>query len=388
MTDVITASDREFRHEWFPFEDATYLNAASQGPMPKASLQAVEAALQWKKFPHKTPASADFEVPNRIRVSIAALIGGRPEEVALTTGASTGLAAVAYGWPWRPGDEVVTATGEFPIQLSTWKPLEARDGIRLRVVSPRDRFITADDLIAALTPRTRLVSVSLVRFDDGSLVDAAKLAAACHAQGARLVLDLSQCCGAMPIDVRALGADFAVCAGYKWLLSPYGTGFFWIRAELIETLRPGPFYWMAIEGADHFHSLVFDDPKPGFGARRWDAPETSSYLNLAGMNASLEFVRRVGPDTVTRHNRALVDALFERLPKDRYVAASPLDAARRGPFGCFAAHTAEETQELYDRLVREGVIVSLRQGNLRVAPHLYNTESDIDRLVAVAAFHR
>src|SRR5207249_2186708 len=126
-----------------------------------------------------------------------------------------------------------------------------------RVASPRDRFISAEDVIAALTPKTRLVSLSLVRFDDGSLLDAARVATACRAQGARLLLDVSQCCGAIPIDVRQLGADFAICAGYKWLLSPYGTGFFWIRAELIDTLRPGPFYWMALEGSDRFHSLAF-----------------------------------------------------------------------------------------------------------------------------------
>src|ERR1700741_5501426 len=99
---------------------------------------------------------------------------------------------------WHPGDEVLTAKGEFPMQSTTWKPMEAREGISLKIVSPRDRFITADDFIAALTPRTRLVSVSMVRFDDGSLIDAARLAAACHAQGALLALDVSQCCGAIP----------------------------------------------------------------------------------------------------------------------------------------------------------------------------------------------
>ena len=382
MTEATDRRIRDWREEWFDFDETTYLNAAGQGPMPKVSLRATEAALEWKKFPHKTPESAYFEIPNRIRSSIAALIGGRAEEIALTTGASAGLAAVAYGLPWTPGDEIVTAQGEFPVQFTAWKPLEAREGIRLRVVSPRDRFISAEDVVAALTPRTRLVSLSLVRFDDGSLLDAARVAAACRAQGTLLLLDVSQCCGAIPIDMRQLGADFAVCAGYKWLLSPYGTGFFWLRAELIDTLRPGPFYWMALEGADRFHSLVFDDPRPASGARRWDAPETSSYFNLAGMNASLDFILEAGPETVSRHNRALIETLFERLPRDRYVLSSPADADCRGPYGCFAARTPEETQALHERLAKHNIVVSLREQNLRVAPHLYNTERDIDRLIA------
>jgi cysteine desulfurase/selenocysteine lyase len=213
----------DWHQEWFEFEDATYLNVAGQSPLPKVSLRAAQAALEWKKFPHRIPDSAYFEIPNRIRASLAKLIGGKPEEIALTTGASDGMAAVALGLTWKPGDEILTGKGEFPAQFATWKPLEEREGVRLRVVAPRERFLTADDFITALTPKTRIVSVSLVRFDDGSRLDAARLAAACHAQGTFLFLDASQCCGGMAIDVAQLGADFLTSAGYKWLLSPYGT---------------------------------------------------------------------------------------------------------------------------------------------------------------------
>src|SRR6266478_7182184 len=199
---------------------------ASQSPMPKVSIRAVQAALEANKNPHHKADSTFFEVPNRLRTSLAKLIGARPEEIALTSGASTGAAAVAYALTWKPGDEVITAKGEFPLQYAVWKPMEEREGLRLKIVSPRDRFLTTDDLIAAMTPKTRLVSVGLVRFDDGSLLDAPRLAAACHAQEALLLLDVSQCCGALPMDVTQLGADFLVSAGYKWLLGPFGTGFF------------------------------------------------------------------------------------------------------------------------------------------------------------------
>jgi selenocysteine lyase/cysteine desulfurase len=224
-----------------------------------------------------------------------------------------------------------------------------------------------------------------VRFDDGSLLDAPRVAAACHAQGALLLLDVSQCCGAMPIDVHQLGADFLVCAGYKWLLSPFGTGFFWIKQEHLSLVRPGPFYWMAVKGSDNFASLSFDDPKPTASAKRWDSPEWASYfnLNLAAMDVSVDFVMRMGPEMVAAHNRRLIELMFEQLPKDRCVPASPLSPVRRGPYGCFAARTPEKTRELYERLRKGNVIVSLREGNLRVSPHVYNTERDIDRLISV-----
>jgi cysteine desulfurase / selenocysteine lyase len=378
-----TISRTDWRQEWFEFEDATYLNTAAQCAMPKVSLKAVQNAMEWKKFPNRIPDSAYFDIPNRIRESIAQLIGGKPEDVALTTGASTGMAAVAYGLNWKPGDEVITAQGEFPLQYATWKPMEEREGIQVKVVSPRERYITADDFIAAMTPRTRLVSASLVRFDDGSKLDAARVAAACHAQGALLLLDASQCCGAMPMDVAELGADFMVCAGYKWLLGPYGTGFFWAKGEHSTRMRPGPFYWMAAHTSHHFGSVSNTNPKPVAGARRWDAAETADYFNMAALNASLELVLKIGPRIVSDHLQELIGLMYDRLPKDRCVPTSPLEADRRGPYGCFAARSTEKTAALYERLRNEKVIVSLREGNIRVSPYVHNTEQDIDRLISV-----
>jgi selenocysteine lyase/cysteine desulfurase len=189
----------------------------------------------------------------------------------------------------------------------------------------------------------------------------------------------------MPLDVRALGADFVVSAGYKWLLGPFGTGFFWVKSEHLQMVRPGPFYWMAVAGSDNFAALNFDDPKPAPSAKRWDAPEWASYFNfnLVAMDVSVGFVERMGPERVLAHNRKLIELLFERLPKDRFVLASPLDAARRGPYGCFAARSPEKTAEVYQHLRNENVVVSLREGNIRVSPHLFNTERDIDRLISV-----
>jgi cysteine desulfurase/selenocysteine lyase len=382
---TVASTQTDWRQEWFEIEDATYLNLASQSPMPKVSIRAVQSALEANKNPHHKTDSTFFEVPNRLRASIAKLIGGKPEEVALTSGASAGVAAVAYALTWKPGDEVITAKGEFPLQYTTWKPMEEREGLKLKIISPRERFITADDLIAAMTPRTRLLSVSLVRFDDGSLLDAARVAEACHKQGALLLLDASQSCGAIPMDVNQLGADFVVSAGYKWLLGPFGTGFFWAKSEHLGKVRPGPFYWLALMGSHNFAALNFDDPKPAANAKRWDSPESASYynFNLVAMDASVDFVVRMGPELVATHNRKLIELMFERLPKDRFVIASPLDVARRGTYGCFAARSPEKTAEVYQRLRKENVVVSLREGNIRVSPYLYNTERDIDRLISV-----
>jgi cysteine desulfurase / selenocysteine lyase len=379
-----TATD--WRKEWFEIADATYLNTAAHAPIPRVALHALQTSIEASKFPHHLDDAVFFEAPTHIRATLSRMIGAKPEEIALTTGASTGIAAVAHLLNWKPGDDVITAKGEFPLQYTTWKPMEERHGVKLKIVAPRERFITADDLIDALTPRTRVVSVSHVRFDDGSLLNAARVAAACHAQGALFVLDVSQSCGAVPMAVNELGADFLVCAGYKWLLSPYGTGFFWAKSEHLETVRPGPFYWTAQGTEDDFFALNFVDPAPSRTAKRWDTAEAATYFNfnLTAMDAAVDFVRRAGPELVLEHNRSLIDRLFQRLPAG-CVPASPLDSAERGPYGCFTARTPEKTSELYRKLQKEHVVVAMREGKIRVSPHLFNSEPDIDRLINVVA---
>ncbi len=379
------SSDADWRQAWHTNDDIVYLNAAGQAPMPRVSLEAVQASLEWKRFPHNLTDQQELDLPKRVRTSIANLIGAKLEEIALTTGASTGLIALAYGLDWKQGDEILTAHGEFPMQYTTWKPMEAREGVKLKLVASSGRWIAAEDFIAALTPRTRLVSVSMVRFDDGSMLDAPKLGAACRAQGTILALDVSQCCGAIPMDVRQLGADLITCSGYKWLLGPYGSGFFWGKSELLASYRPGPFYWQGIAGLNHFGALIFEDPKAAPGARAWDASETASYFNLAGWEASLRFLQDVGVETVAAHNQKLMAHMYESLPREQCERTSPLESERRGPYACFAANTPERTQDIYARLKKEKVIASLREGNIRVSTHLYNTMQDIDKLVQVVA---
>ena len=216
------------------------------------------------------------------------------------------------------------------------------------------------------------------------MLDSARLAKACHAQGALLLLDVSQSCAAIPMNVNELQADFLVCAGYKWLLSPFGTGFFWVNHRQLSTLRPDSYYWMAVEGSGNFSKLDFSNPKAAESAQRWDTPEWASHFNfnLVTFDASVEFVLRAAPGEVLTQNHKLIDSLLSRLPVDRCVAASPLDASLRGPYGCFVARTPEKTAELYRKLREERIFVSLRESKIRVSPYLYNTIQDIDRLVS------
>jgi selenocysteine lyase/cysteine desulfurase len=374
-----------WNNEWFPIEDATYLNFAAHAAIPRVALNAVQASVSAKWRPHIVDDQSFFSLARSLRQTLATLIGASPDDIALMTGAGAGLATIAYALKWSAGDEVIIAGGEFPAHYATWKPMEAREGIKVRITHPQGQFIQSDDLIAALTPRTRVISVSHVRFDDGSILDASALSAACKRNGTLLVLDVSQSCGAVPMDVRNLGADFIVCAGYKYLLSPFGTGFLWAKRQNADLLRPGPYNWLS-QDVESFAHLNYVDPGPARTLSRWDAAEASSIynFNLTVMEASLKFVLNATPTLIHDHNQALISYFFERLP-DRCRLASPQQASQRGVFGCIEAGSRSDTESLYQTLRDERFVVALREGRIRVAPHLLNSTQDIDRLLVSLA---
>lgn len=371
----------DYRKEFADFGDVTYLNVSYHGPLPLAAVRAAQEALEWKKLPYRIPDGAHFDLPDRVRAKLARIIDAQPMDVAITTGASAGAASVAAGIDWQPGDEVLVGQREFPLHFSTWLPYERAGKLKRRLVSPAGRFITADDYIRAITPRTRLVSASLVRFDDGARLDSLRVAEACHAVGALLLLDASQCAGAMPMSVKELGADFVVGSGYKWLLGPYGVAFFWVSPAAGERLVTGPLNFLALEGARNFSGLPTENQHEVPGARRWDAAETANFTNLAALDASLDLVLGAGVETVARHNAELIGEIIRRLPGSRCELASPAESERRGPYVCIAGRNPSETPALFERLKANNIFVSLREGAIRIAPHLYNTPEQIARVM-------
>jgi cysteine desulfurase / selenocysteine lyase len=371
----------DYRKEFADFGDVIYMNVSYQGPLPLTAVRAAEEALKWKMLPFNIPDGLHFDLPDRVREKIARIIGAQPDDVAITTGASAGAACVAAGVDWRPGDEVLIGQREFPIHYSSWLPYERAGMLAMRAISPAGRFISADDYIRAIGPRTRVVSASLVRFNDGARLDAARVAEACHAVGAMLLLDASQCVGAMPMTVEELGADFIVGSGYKWLLGPYGAGFLWAAPEAGERLKTGPLNYQALEGARNFSELPAENLRVVPGARRWDAAETANFTNLAALDASLDLVLAAGVDAVACHNHALVSQIIERLPGSRCVLASPAERERRGPYVCIAGRDPSETPALFEKLRANRFFVSLREGSIRIAPYLYNTPEQISRLM-------
>jgi cysteine desulfurase/selenocysteine lyase len=226
----------------------------------------------------------------------------------------------------------------------------------------------------------------MVSYNTGYRLDIERLGRACRENGTILVCDLSQAAGAVALrlgDERgALPIDVAVCAGYKWLLSPYGSGFAYFHPETLGRLAVTDLYWQAVEGAANFNKLPRHGWKLAPGARRFDSTETASFLNAAALLASLRFLQRVGVATIERYSTGLLDRLLEQLPA-AYRVASSLEPPERSPIVALAARDPAVTRRAYEALIAARVVVSLREDKIRISPNIYNTESDIARCLDV-----
>ena len=372
-----------YRQDFPDFTPTVYLNCAYQGPFPRATVARIHDAIELKCHPERVVERDYFDPPDRVRERLARLIGAAPEEIALTNSATQGVGIAAEGLEFHAGDEVVVASTNFPSNLFTWLHLRRR-GVRVNVVQPRDGFIHLEDVGRALSSQTRILALDWVSYTTGVRIDLAVFGELAHRHGALFVVDGTQGVGAIEVNVHDLPFDVMAVAGYKWLLGPYGTGFAYLSSEVQNRLELRVVNWLSTEGADEFDELPIEDLTLPRAARIFDVPETANFLNLYALEASLEYVERVGVPTVHRHCEGLLERLREGLRSRGLTLSAAAVPEHSSTILGFQAGSLEATAGIHARLEREHISVSLRQGMIRVSPYLYNDEADIERLLAVA----
>jgi selenocysteine lyase/cysteine desulfurase len=373
---------RDYRSDFFDFAPTVYLNCAYQGPFPRATAARITQAIELKCHPDRLHPQEYFDLPDRVRARFAQLVGAAPQEIAITNSATQGVGVVATGLDLKAGDEIIISSRNFPANIFTWLHLRRR-GVRVRVIRPAGDHVTLAEVEAELSARTRVVALDWVNYTSGARLDLAALADLAHRRGALLVVDGTQGVGAVPLDLRATPVDALAVAAYKWLLGPYGTGFLYLRPEVQERLDLAVVNWMTVEGSEDFDALPIEEFKLPRAARIFDVAETPNFINLNGLEASLEFLGQAGVATIYGHCSSLLDRLAAGL-RERGLRLS--DAARpeqRSTILAFQAETLAATEAVHRALAAERVAVSLRHGYIRVSPHLYNTEEDIERLLSV-----
>ncbi|HEV3462505.1 MAG TPA: aminotransferase class V-fold PLP-dependent enzyme [Actinomycetota bacterium] len=364
------------------FEGRAWLNCAHQGPLPLVAVAAAERALADKLAPHRLGDEAFAEVPARLKDALGRLAGVPPEEAILGNSTSYGLQLLVQGVDWRQGDEVLLVDGDFPATIVPWLPLADR-GVRVRLLRPEGGALAAGQLEAELTPATRLFCSSWVFSFTGQAVDLAALGRVCRRAGVTFVVNGSQAVGAVPLDLADLPVDALVSCGFKWLCGPYGTGFCWLRPDLLASLTYRPAYWLSHLAQDDLGRDAGYRLRGDLGAAGYDVPGTANFLTFRPWTASVEYLLGKGIDRVADWDQALVERFLQGLDPDRYRLVSPRRGPARSALVVFGHHRPDRTPELHRRLTEAGVDVAFRRGNLRISPHLYNTPADIDRALEV-----
>ena len=374
----MTFDIERLRRDEFPWAtsgECIYLNAASTGPLPERSVRAQEEFTRLRATPYRISQERQFAVLDRSRSLIARLIGADVEEIALAINTGTGLNLAAWTLPLGAGDVVVIPDREFPANVYPWMAASAARGFTLRRVPACEGLLDEAALLEALhMPGVRVLALSWVGFATGVVADLERVGTACRARGVHFVVDAIQGLGALPLDVHRTKIDILACGAQKWLLSPWGSGFTFVRRELVRELAPQPVSWLAVAGSDDFSRLLQYDMTWRDDARRFEQI-TLPFQDFAGMAASLELLHELGPAAVSAHIRQRTAELLDAAASRGVPLVTPW--ASHAGIACIRPSDATAMSR---RLDDARIAHSVREGTIRLSPHCYTTTEEVQRV--------
>jgi selenocysteine lyase/cysteine desulfurase len=367
------------RHRFPIFERLVYVNSCSQGALSDAVRAAYLDYLDgWDD--RGAPWDYWVERSEAARGSFARLINARPADVAVTTSVSAGVSALASAVDFSARPGVVISDFEFPTIGQIWHAQQAR-GAEVTIVRADGPEIPLERFEQAIDERTSIVSIAAVCYRNGTRLPVEEIARIAHERGALVVLDAYQAAGTYPLDVEALGVDVLAAGALKYLLASAGLAFMWVRPGLAGQLSPTQTGWFADQ---NIFEMDHTDYSPAPDARRFQSgtpPIPAIYGGIAGM----ELMQEIGIAETREHVLGLTDRLIEGVDALGGIVPTPRVHEHRGALVCVASTDAPG---LVDTLAEDGIVTSERDGNLRVSPHAYNTDEDIDAVLAALERHR
>ncbi|HEX3456848.1 MAG TPA: aminotransferase class V-fold PLP-dependent enzyme [Candidatus Baltobacteraceae bacterium] len=363
------------RSEFAVTQRYVYLNNASAGPLPRSSeeriaefarAQSEEAVLG--TFPH------DLRM-TEYRDRIGNFIGASGSEIAIVVNTGAGANVIALGIGWSPGDEVLLCDNEFPANSVPWLALRRR-GVEVRMLPTRRERLTPEVLRRELSPRTRLVALSWISYAEGYRHDLTKLAEVAHQRGVLLCVDAMQGLGAFPLDVRETGVDAVYAGAAKWMLGLHGVGFLYVRPQLLERLQLAMPGWRSVQNMWDFHN--YEQPL-STQALKFEGG-TPNLIGTISMVSAIDLFERSGPREIAEHVLALTDRLCAGLERLGAEISSLRGASTSSGIVTFRL-PPHDSIALGEALQKEGIVTTYRSTGVRVSPHGYNTEEEIDRLL-------
>ena len=350
-----------------------YLNHAAISPFSTRVQQVITHALTERSTGVIDTFEQGIAEKEQLKRNLAILINGEKENIALITNTSEGLNWFVNSLRWQPGDRILLVEGEFPSNIYPFLNLK-RLGVGIDFVPVRDGAILIEDIENGLSEKTKLFAISFVEFLTGFRNDLATIGRMCRQKGVLFSIDGIQGVGALPLDVHTAQIDFLANGGHKWLMGPMGSGFMYIRPEVMKDLEPVFAGWLSVKDSWNFldYQLDFLDD-----AGRFEMA-TQNYLGICGLRASTDLLVENGTQNTQDHLLALGDKMIDSLtPMGMKYIGSENRKHRSGIY----TFKAPEAEQLTRFLKNNHIHVSLRNDAMRVSPHFYNNADDIDQLV-------
>lgn len=360
---------------------SVYLNSAYFGPTPKRAKELIDLSLKRSMDPAFLGFDEWFKLTEQNRVRLARLIGTAPDAVALSTSVSELVGHVSNGMELHPQDEILLLEGDFPSMILPWMVVAELKGLRLNFLK-LEEFMDPARFKKHLNGRTRLAACSHVLFDSGIQLPIAELAAHTKKAEVLFLADISQSFGGMRITPEILkNVDILVGVAYKWLLGPYGSAIGWFSERAQKEIRRTHASWQVSPNSVSAESLLDYTTEALPGARKFDRGQSSSPLINAGLQGAFETLEEAGLEKIERHNHKLTAHFLSNLP-----AGFTPKASKDHLSNIVCIHPAEgNALELKSILAENGVDVSVREGNLRLSFHLFNTVEQVDKVLKLLA---
>ncbi len=358
-------------------EKYAYLNSAAVSPIPTTAIE----AINWQLADVASNGTIHFNewvaTKGRCRELIASMLKVRPEQVAFVRNTSDGIASIANGLEWQPGDNIVSFEREFPANFYAWRRVRDEFGVELRLCPERDGRIDQDELIAMIDAKTKVVAISAVQFASGFRADLERIGRAARAVDALFCVDVIQGLGQIPFDLPAQFVDAACGASHKWLCAPEGGGHIFLSDRARNRIKPTLVGWISVEEPWDFADRVQPFKSTALAWESGTGPASIYY----GFEQSLRLLSETGVDKIERHLTDLTDTLCDSLAGKNYEIVSSRSPGEKSAIVCIKHLGGLTSNQVAATLEAEGVIVSPRGDRVRIAPHFYNNMEDIDRLI-------
>lgn len=361
--------------------DLAFFNCAFLGPLPRTAREIGERAIARKAHPWTMGADDFFEDSERLRSSFAALLHTTPDTIALTPSASYGLAVAAKNLPLEPGKRILVLAEQFPSNVYTWLHRATSEGLTVETVTRQGHASWTDAVVGALGDDVALVAIPHCHWVDGGLLDLARIAQAVRSQGIPWVVDVTQSLGVVDFNATVWEPDFVVGAGYKWLLGPYSQGFLFAHPKYHEGTSI-EHNWISRSGAEDFTQIANYTHDFQSGARRFDMGERSNFIGVPMMEACLQHILTWTVPEICARIESMTRQICASAVQHGYDA---LPDAHRSPHYLTLESATADAGTLRDALEKANVYVSVRGTRVRISPHVYNDDNDVDRLVDALA---